>query len=304
MFFEQMQAEFSKKIQDAYMLNKADTMFAGIIREVEYPSNLFVKGAGMPVSFADIDSGTVIEPYIITGQEVKVINVGISYAIQEWAKAPNQDPDGVMMDVALEIMGRNIAQREAYLILKSLTDQAYTRFLSLEKGIIRKFDVTMAEKRIRELGFMADTVVMEPAQRYNLLVEENVDLARFKGLMQSEKYAYAGKVSNMDVYSSELISKKCLVFDKSYVAMMRAPIRVYFDNLDSPRYLVVERKCVATAIDPKSVVLINIRPTDDTLLSVSSRSTETLQLPPDTSNYAGSGTASSKSSSNVSISKR
>lgn len=298
-----MQAEFSKKIQDAYMLNKADTMFAGIIREVEYPSNLFVKGAGMPVSFADIDSGTVIEPYIITGQEVKVTNIGISYAIQEWAKAPNQDPDGVLMDVALEIMGRNIAQREAYLILKNLIDQAYTRFLSLEKGIIRKFDVTMAEKRVREMGFMADSVVMEPAQRYNLLVEENVDLARFKGLMQSEKYTYAGKVSNMDVYSSELISRKCLVFDKSYVALLRSPFRIYFDNLDSPRYLIVERKCVATSIDPKSLVLINIRPTDDMLLSVSSRSPESLQLPSDTSNYAGSGTVS-KSISNGTLAKK
>jgi len=258
--FEDWLAEFSKKLQDAYRLNRADKKFVGLIRDIDKPTGLLPLGAGKPISFADIDLGTEVESYVLTGQEAKAYNIGISYQIDEWAKAPDlNDPDGTLMDIALEIMGRNIAQREAYLIVKTLMDRASTRLPSLEKGVIRSSDIHTAEKRIGDHGFTPDTVIVEPWQRYQLLIEENVDLGRFENLMHNGRYTYAGKISNMDVYTTEVIKDTCLVYDKDYVSLIRTPIKIYFDNIESPKFLVVDRICFVAPIDPRCVIAVNIR---------------------------------------------
>jgi hypothetical protein len=261
--YEDWLAEFSKRLQDSYRLNRADGKFVGLSRDIERPTGLLPLGSGKPISYADIDLGTEIEPYTLTGQEVKAYNIGISYDLSEWTKAPElNDPDGVLMDIALDIMGRNIAQREAYLIIKTLADRANIRLPSMEKGVIRSSDVIVAEKRISDYGFTPDTVIMEPFQRYQLLLEEGVDLGRFEELMRNDRYNYAGKVSNMDIYSTEIIRNLCLVYDKDYVSIIRTPFKIYFDNIESPKFLVVDRICFVAPVDPRCVVAINIRRLD------------------------------------------
>jgi hypothetical protein len=258
--FEDWLAEFSKKLQDAYRVNRADTKFVGLIRDIDKPVGLLPFGNGIPISFADIDMGHEVESYVLTGQEVKAYNIGMSYQIDEWAKAPElNDPDGVLMDIALEIMGRNIAQREAYLIIKTLMDRANTILPSIEKGVVRSSDIYFAEKRIADHGFMPDTIIMEPWQRYQLLIEENVDLGRFEDLMHNGRYNYGGKVSNMDVYTTEVIKDTCLIYDKDYVSLIRTPFKIYFDNIESPKFLVVDRICFVAPVDPRSVIAVNIR---------------------------------------------
>ena len=256
-------AEFSKKLQDAYRLNRADGKFVGLTRDIGRPTGLLPLGSGKPISFADIDLGTEIEPYVLTGQEVKAYNIGIAYQIDEWAKSPDlNDPDGTLMDIALEIMGRNIAQREAYLIIKTLSDRANIKLPTMERGVVRASDILIAEKRIGDHGFTPDTVIMEPWQMYQLLIEENVDLGRFEDLMHNGKYNYAGKVSNMDVYSTEVIKNTCLVYDKDYVCLIRTPFKIYFDNIEAPKFLVVDRICFVAPVDPRCIVSINIRTLD------------------------------------------
>lgn len=266
-------AEFSKKFQDAYRSNKADTKFVGMIREVDKPAGVLPLGTGKPISYADIELGAQIEPYILTGQEIKAHNIGISYQVDEWAKAPElNDPDGILMDMALELMGRNIAQREAHLIIKILMDQANVKLQTIERGVIRRSDISVAEKKISENGFTPDTVIMEPWQRYQLLVEENVDLGRFQGLMLNDKYTYAGKVFNMDIYTTDLVKNKCLVYDKDYVALVRTPFKIYFDNIEAPKFLIIDRICVAGSIDPRSVISITVRELDDESQSFTAKS--------------------------------
>ncbi|MFQ5920516.1 MAG: hypothetical protein ACE5JV_00690 [Nitrososphaerales archaeon] len=261
--FDDWLAEFGKKLQDSYRANKGDTKFAGIIRDISRPAGLLPLGAGRPISFADIDIGTQLEPYVLTGQEIKSYNIGLSYQIDEWAKAPElNDPDGTLMDITLEIMGRNIALREAYLVLKNLIEQSNVRLQSLERETIRRSDIAAAEKRMAEQGFTPDTVVLEPWQRYQLLVEEDADLGRFRDLMLSDKYTYAGKVANMDIYSTDLVKNTCLVYDKDYTGLVRTPFKIYFDNMETPKFLIVDRVCYAATIDPRSAITINIRPLD------------------------------------------
>lgn len=258
--FEDWLAEFSKKLQDSYRLNRADGKFVGLIRDLDKPTGLLPLGTGKPISYADIDLGTELEPYVLTGQEVKAYNIGISYQVDEWAKSPElNDPDGVLMDIALEIMGRNIAQREAYLIIKTLSEKANIRLPSMERGLVRSSDILVAEKRISDYGFTPDTVIMEPWQRYQLLLEEDVDLGKFEDLMRAGRYTYAGKVSNMDIYSTEVIKNLCLVYDRDYVTLIRTPFKIYFDNIESPKFLVADRICFVAPVDPRSVVAINVR---------------------------------------------
>lgn len=257
-------AEFSKKLQDAYRQNRADRKFVGLVRDIEKPTGLLPLGSGKPISFVDIDLGTEIESYVLTGQEVKAYNIGLSYEIADWIKSPElNDPDGTLMDIALEIMGRNIAQREAYLIIKMLSEQASVQLPSIEKGVIRSSDILAAEKRIGEHGFNADTVIMQPKHRYQLLIEEDADLGLFHDLLVNDRYTYAGKISNMDVYSTEVIRDFSLVYDRDFVVLVRTPFKIYFDNIESPKYLVVDRICFTAPIDNRAVAVINVRKTEE-----------------------------------------
>ena len=247
--------EFTQKISGAYEKQRLDKQLAGYIHDVSEPAEYLPKGSGPFGAFIIGEGEELPPPYVISSQSVTPINIGFSLNISEWAEDPNRH----FMDVLMSDIGRILAQREAFVIIKSMIDKAGRSIEVKERGQLTKTDLLEAQRWIKTQGFYADTVILHPKQETAFRIRgELVEASRIPVLAETKGLNFSGIIDGLEVYWVSVIGGVALVYKKSEIIVAKTPLKVKFDDIRSPSQLVSERWCSAAPVDERGVVKIII----------------------------------------------
>lgn len=247
--------EFREKIQVAYEKQRLDKQLAGYVYDVDKPVRTLPKGSGPYGVFVIREGEELPPPYVLSSQQVEPINIGFSLDITGWA----QDPERYVMDVLLSNIGRNLAQREAFVILKGMIDKAGRSIQVKEKGKLTKSDLLEAERWIKTQGFHADTLVLHPKLENAFRMRgELIEASKIPQLARDKGSHFSGIIDGLNIYWTPIIEKYALLYKKSEIVIAKTPLKIEFDNTSSPSKLITERWCSSVPVDERSVVRIEI----------------------------------------------
>lgn len=254
--------EFRTKIRAEYERCRMDKQLAKYIYEVEKPATVLPKGSG-PIGAQIIREGAPSpEPYVISSQVVTPKDVGFTVNLKDWS----EKKEYTYIDTLLASLGRDIATREGFVILRAMFEKAGHSREVKTKGQLTKEDIKEAKDWIRKQGWYADTSVIHPEQEAQFLIRREIleptlltGYAPFGFASEEERGPnYAGWLNGLNVYWTPLVKGLAFVYRKSEIIVMKTPLNIDFDNLDKPSKLIIKRYCSSAPVDERGVVKITL----------------------------------------------
>ena len=261
--YEEWLEEFRTKIKEGYETHRMDKQLVGYIYEVKKPATVLPKGSG-PIGAHIIREGAPLpEPYVISSQVVTPKPVGFTVNLEDWV----EKKEYTYMDPLLASLGKEIAVREGFVILRAMFEKAGHSMEVKTKGQLAKEDIKEAGDWIRKQGWYANTLVIHPEQEAQFLIRKEIlhptlfPTGYVPSIFASEEERgpnYAGWLNGLNVYWTPLVKGLAFVYRKSEIIIMKTPLNIDFDNLDRPSKLVIKRYCSSAPVDERGVVKITL----------------------------------------------
>jgi hypothetical protein len=185
-----------------------------------------------------------------TLRNVKPLDAGFVQPLGDWYK----NPEGWGMDMFMHELGRDIAEREYAIIVKGMESYAGTTIKAREKGQLSVDDIREAESHAKEY---ADSVIMNLQQMKAFLIKGQISTLSF---LPEEKhgYHYSGMIGGLNVFWTNSIKDLALVFSRREMNFASTPLEIAFEDMESPKQLILHKMCVAAPIFDQAVVKIEL----------------------------------------------
>lgn len=183
-------------------------------------------------------------------RNVKPSNAGFVENLEDWYK----NPEGWSMDIRMHELGRTLAENEYAIIVKGIEDCAEMTVDVNQKGQLSVDDIRKAENCVRG---SVDSVVMNLQQMREFSIKGQISALSF---LPEEKhgYHYSGTIGGLNVFWTNSIKDFALVFSRMEMNFKSTPLEIAFNDIDSPKQLILHKLCVAAPIYDKTVVRIRL----------------------------------------------
>ena len=198
------------------------------------------------------------EPYVYSTQRVTPKEVGFIVDLKNWV----DEKEYTIMDPFLVDLGRGIAIREGYVIIRSMDEKAGYSMKTKTKGKLTKMDIIEAEKWIKKQGWYADTLLIHPDQEAEFLIRNEILIPSLipTSYIPKEKRGrnFSGLLNGLNVYCTPLVEGLAFVYKKSQIIVAKTRLKIDFDDLTNPSKLIIQRSCSSAPIDERGVVKITL----------------------------------------------
>jgi hypothetical protein len=190
-----------------------------------------------------------------TLRNVKPLDAGIAQNLGDWSAHPEDHYMGMLMNQ----LGKYVADKEYEIIVEGLKNYAGKTIKSKQKGQLSKDDIREAQSfTVR----YADSVIMNHQQMNEFLINGQIfePLRIPESFVPKERrgYYYSGMISAVNVYWASFVKDFALVFDRGEIIFANTPLKIAFDNMESPKRLILHKMCVAAPMFDQAVVKIEV----------------------------------------------
>jgi len=185
-----------------------------------------------------------------TLRNVKPLDAGFVQSLGDW----HRNPEGWGMDMFMHELGRDVAENEYAIIIKGMESCAETTVNVKQKGQLSVDDIREAQNRAKEY---ADSVIMNLQQMTAFLIKEQISTLSF---LPEEKrgYHYSGTIGGLNVFWTNSVKDFALVFSRKEMNFASTPLEITFDDMNSPKQLILRKMCVAAPMFDQTVVRIEL----------------------------------------------
>jgi hypothetical protein len=247
--------EFRTKITEGYEKYRLDKKLAKSVYDAGSPVTVLLKGSG-PKGMLSLVEGQQLQPYVLSTRNVTPLNIGFTIDMKDWA----DEPERYGMDMFMMQIGEIIAEREAYVIVKGMLDNAGYSVKVEAQGRLSKSDIKKAEDWIRNQGGYADTIILHCEQEMQFRLKGELlepHLIPTSYVPQEDRGPYfSGKINGLNVYWMRFNKGIAVVYNKDEIILAKTSLKIEFDSLDHPTKLILERWCSSAPIDERGVVKI------------------------------------------------
>jgi hypothetical protein len=239
--FEDWLGEFRIKINQSIQRCRFDEDLVEHIFEEEKFSNYIFRKSGPDKQKSLPGGGIMIIFSPLITERVDPEMIRIKADLGRWA----DDPEDQIIDACLEDLGRSIVTREVTTLINELLKGS--KEFGTGTGKISKPDVRKAVDWIHQnaLGSYVhpNTLVVHPnleaefEERGDIIGAYRLPKGFFNGVH------FSGIINGLNVFSVPCIPPNTiLIYDKHEIYLRRTKVRVDFDNIKRPRYLLIEEK--------------------------------------------------------------
>jgi hypothetical protein len=253
--FEEWLEEFKKEIEDGYKDRAMSEALSEHVSEVDKPPHTFLKWEEAP---AEAEVNLRMVRVNLSVRSVNPTNVGFSVDLEDWA----DDPENTFMGMLMHQCGEILAEKEYKAIVEDMNKFMSCTLNAKQKGILSKEDIAEAIKLINEQGDYADSVVLPLNQKTEFLKRgELLDASQFRlRWIQQERRPvyYAGMLGATNVYWARFLKDFALAFFRGNIYFKSTSLKTTFDNMSSPRYLMMEKWCASAPRFDRAIVKIQL----------------------------------------------
>jgi len=250
--------DFRKKIYEGYEKHRMDKRLAGHVCEVKKPARKLLKLSGPVMVYGVPESGELPPSVVVGTQDVTPSNVGFPIDMRDWA----EDPSRRNMDTFMTKKGKEVAENETRVIIKGMIDNVGYSFNAERKGELSKTDIRKAEDWLKEREVHPDTIIVDVKQGFEFLRRgEVLEAARIPSSYMPEEQRgpyFLGLLGGLKVYCIQFDERLAIVYRKNDIIVKNTPLKIYFDNLDRPSKLILEKWCSSAPIIDEGVVKITL----------------------------------------------
>lgn len=155
--FEEYLEEFKNEINKGYREATMVTALCGHIHSSKKPPDsltMLDEPATASMSFA----GVPVVAVNIKNRNVKPLNAGFNFDLKDWA----DKPENLAMGTFMSELGKEVADREYWIIVNGMNAYAGNTLNSKQKGQLSKDDISNAKRKVA--GAYADSIIMNPQQ--------------------------------------------------------------------------------------------------------------------------------------------
>ena len=251
---------FTTKIKEGYETHRMDKRLAGYAYEVEKPATTLWK-YDHPIKAKIMPAGQ--EMHLIAMPTLKLrtvepFQVGIRVDLSKWDIEAT-----VFWDSFMYRRGSDVAEREYWVIMKGMSDNAGTIMKAKKKGELSKLDMKDAQAWIGQNGGeYADTIVV-PLEQATELLKKGELWSPHKiptGYVPEKDRGpyFDGKMGGVNVYWTRFMKDFALIYCKRKITVSNTPLKAYYDKPKRPSCLIIEKWCSSAPILDQAVVKITL----------------------------------------------
>jgi hypothetical protein len=254
--FEEWLEEFKKEIEKGYQdTTMVSSLSEYIHKDRDKPLTTLPMYDGPPTA-STLTQGGTITTVRFTLRSVKPIDAGFTLNLKDWA----DNLDQYFMDPLMNQLGKDLADREYWIIVNGMIAYAGNTVNVKQKGQLSKDDIREAQRQV--LGTYADCAIMTPQQEAQfwkngqMLAPDRIP----SGYIPKERrgYYYTGMIDGVNVYVASFIKDFALVFGRREMIFASTPLKISFDNMEHPKQLILHKQCTSAPMFDNAVAKIQL----------------------------------------------
>jgi hypothetical protein len=250
--------EFRRRIIEAIQRYRIDEELVGGIIEEEKFSNYIFRKSEPDKQESLPKGGTMIVLSPLITENVKPERICIKADLSAWINYSWQ----MVMDTCLEDLARSVTNQEATFLVNGLLKDA--KEFEAQATELSKSDIKKAVDWIHQNALSFHTypniLVMHP--RLEAEFEKRGDIVEVYRLPKDlfNGSHFSGRVNGLNVFSIAHIPPNIiLIYDKQKIRLRRSKIRVDFDSIKKPRYLLVREERKVWSVDPNALAKLALK---------------------------------------------
>jgi hypothetical protein len=255
--FREWFEDFKKEIEKGYENTTMATVLSGYIyKDRDKVPTTLTKLDSPPRAFG-LHEGESLSSITtnVTHRSVKPKEAGFILDLKGWS----DNPDEYGMDMLMNELGKQLADREYAIIVDGLKSCAGYTVNARQKGQLSKDDIREAQSHTEHYG---DSVIMNHQQEMefwkNGEISEPIRIPESFVPKERRGYYYSGMIGAVNVYWASFIKDFALVFDRGEMMFASTRLEIEFDNMDNPKQLILHKTCVAAPMFDQAVVKIEL----------------------------------------------
>lgn len=238
--FKEYLEKFKKIIFEAVERRRLDDQLVGFVKDVEKVSEISYRITG-PVRIQEKTQ------FDMTIKHATPQRMHLRVHVEDWANRPNEIDMGPTMS---QLGVQFVAPFEKLAIVNGLLSEVGREFTDGHT----KERVMESINWIADNGHYPNRLLANPLDRA-LLEKEGVIIPIWQ---RKGSRFYEMAQGGLDVYWIPQIQRGiAIIYEKEGVTLERTPLRICFDDMNQPKYLIVEQERLASPFDEKAVVKMN-----------------------------------------------